>query len=144
MLFGLLIYQGCDHKRAERYIEGDLKEEPCPYLSGRTMRAAMQTLGTEWGRQLMGTDFWVNALENHVEHMGYDRIAISDVRNDNEVGFIHTRGGRVCRITRGREDRATDTHASETAVAGLTVDHCVPNDGTVADLHARIRSITGV
>ena len=52
----------------EREIEGDLKEKPCGLLAGRTPREAMQTLGTEWGRQHFGQNFWVNiAMERAVD-----------------------------------------------------------------------------
>ena len=46
----------------ERKIEGDLKEHPCPLLRGKTPRYAMQTLGDEWGRQLISADLWTESL----------------------------------------------------------------------------------
>src|SRR5262245_6513313 len=47
-------------------IEGMLKEQPCDLLCGKTPRYAMQTIGTEWGRALIGEDLWVNAWKRLV------------------------------------------------------------------------------
>ena len=35
------------------------RETPHPLLCGRTPRQALQTLGTEWGRDCIGDDVWV-------------------------------------------------------------------------------------
>ena len=40
----------------EEEINGDLKEKPCSLLLGKTPRHAMQTLGIEWGRNLIHPD----------------------------------------------------------------------------------------
>lgn len=42
----------------DQHLEGDLKEAPCDLLCGQTPRHAMVTLGTEWGRDMIGGDFW--------------------------------------------------------------------------------------
>ncbi len=44
----------------EDKIEGSLKAKPCSLLAGKTPRHAMQTLGTEWGRNCIGDGFWIN------------------------------------------------------------------------------------
>jgi len=41
-------------------LDGDLKEQETNLLCDRTPRHAMQTLGTEWGRNQIDQDFWVN------------------------------------------------------------------------------------
>ena len=45
----------------EEVFEGEGKEKPNRLLCGKSPRFAMQTLGTEWGRDLIGPDLWVNA-----------------------------------------------------------------------------------
>ena len=35
------------------------KESPHPLLCGRSPRFALQHLGTEWGRQMIGPELWV-------------------------------------------------------------------------------------
>ena len=86
----------------EREIEGDLKEKPCALLGGRTPREAMQLLGTEWGREHFGQNFWVNiGMERAVDVLDQGgRVVIDDVRFPNEAAAIRVYGGKLMRITR--------------------------------------------
>jgi hypothetical protein len=113
MLRELLIMLDCPEEELDDHIEGALKEEPCKYLDGRTPRLAMQTLGTEWGRNCMGKNFWVNLAEERVMRvLGCGgRIVFDDVRFMNEAGMIAGLGGKIVRLTgRGGID---GQHASE-------------------------------
>ncbi|MEU9859193.1 hypothetical protein AB0E19_38720, partial [Streptomyces sp. NPDC047974] len=38
--------------------DGPLKEEPLDWLNGQTPRRLMQTVGTEWGREMIDRDLW--------------------------------------------------------------------------------------
>lgn len=134
MLNALMIYQGCPAGLAYEYLEGKLKEEPCPYLGGRTPRHAMQALGQLFGREAMGPDFWLSVEENSLEDALATDVVFTDVRHQNEVDFIRARGGRTFRIERGLTN--SDKHQSETSVATLKVDGEIANTGTIADLHA--------
>jgi len=95
-------------------IEGSLKERPRAMLSGHTPRFAMQTLGTEWGRKIMGEDFWVNLWEAKVhDYLEEEYLVIADdVRFDNELQSIYRLGGHVMRIN-GVTACGTGTHESE-------------------------------
>ena len=42
------------------HLEGMNKEIETELLCNKTPRFAMQTLGTEWGRKIMGDNIWVN------------------------------------------------------------------------------------
>ena len=55
MLEALLTECGLDYAHC---FEPGLKEQPIPGLQ-RSYRELAQTLGTEWGRQLQGEDFWL-------------------------------------------------------------------------------------
>lgn len=87
----------------ERQLNGDLKEVPCPLLCGHSPRFAMQTIGTEWGRNLIGTDLWC-ALTEHslrtIEEDGHDVFVIDDIRFPNEVAMIRRLGGELWSIRR--------------------------------------------
>lgn len=130
MLRALLRYQGVPGSHIERMIEGDLKEEPSQYLSGRTPRYAMQKLGTEWGRHLMHSDFWVNIVANKIDNSSCD-IAITDVRHQNEADMIAERGGMVVRVDRPGIV-SDDTHSSETELDNIPVDITVTNNAVTA------------
>lgn len=85
-----------------REIEGDLKEVPCKLLGGKTPRHAMQTLGTEWGRNLICSNLWVNVamlgVYEVIDRGG--RVVIDDCRFDNEALAVRLAGGRIVRIHR--------------------------------------------
>ena len=51
----------------EDQVEGTGKEIPCQLLCDKTPRYAMQTLGTEWGRNIIGENIWVNLWSNKVQ-----------------------------------------------------------------------------
>jgi dephospho-CoA kinase len=51
MLRTYLEYAGVNANHIERIIDGDLKEASREVFGHRSARYAMQTLGTEWGRQ---------------------------------------------------------------------------------------------
>lgn len=141
MIRELLRYQGVDEETIERMLEGDLKEAPTKYLGGRSPRYALQTLGTEWGRDLMATDFWADILLNTSDM--FEEVVVSDVRFPNEVAKLKEAGGKVIRVIRPGVAN-NDNHPSETQIDTLPVDHEITNDGTVVDLHKRVREILDV
>lgn len=138
MLRTLLRYRGAPEAEIERMIEGDLKEEPSPFLSGRSARYAMQTLGTEWGRELMSETFWIDAAEDRLR--GKDRVVVSDVRFANEADLIRKREGSLYRIQRGAATPAVaDVHPSETEILTMPVDGVLFNTAaTPAEFRERV------
>lgn len=132
MLHSLLAYQGLDDDLIFRMLEGDLKEVDTPFLGGHSPRHAMKTLGTEWGREHMGEDFWVQIFMNSVD--GKD-VVCSDVRFPNEVEAIQERGGQVFRIS--RPGTVVDDHPSEALIDELDVDAEIENHADSAPEFAR-------
>jgi hypothetical protein len=126
---------GVDKETAERKIEGDLKEVECPFLSGKTPRYAMQTLGTEW-RNMISTTLWSDIFVQRVESgvLG-DKIVCSDYRFPHEAEALKRLGAQTYRIERaGLVDDAVSAHISESGVDKLPVGGVIPNNGTVEDL----------
>jgi len=124
MLRCLLTYQGADEALIERMVEGDLKEEPTTYLQGRTPRHAMQTLGTEWGRDMIGDNLWVDAAMNRAK---LGDTVITDVRFPNECQAVKDNGGMVFLIVPGNHGDSSDMHPSEAMIDELTVDREIVN-----------------
>lgn len=86
----------------EREIEGDLKEKPCALLGGKSPRQAMQLLGTEWGRDRIHPELWVNvamAAAAAVLDQG-GKVVIDDARFPNEIAAVRDMGGKVIRVSR--------------------------------------------
>ena len=68
--------------------DDSIKELPHKDLCNQTIRKAMQTLGTEWGRNLIGQNIWINALEKRVKSTDASVVLIPDVRFDSEAEMI--------------------------------------------------------
>jgi hypothetical protein len=130
MLRALLAYRGADEETIERMLEGDLKETPSRLLGGRTPRYAMQTLGTEWGRNLMSDTIWVDATGDRCDQE--EKVVITDVRFPNEVDFVTERDGHVYRVDRGAAP--VDMHESEALIMGLPVAMVLKNDAPDREL----------
>jgi hypothetical protein len=107
MLSALFEWLDMSDRTIKRMIEGDLKEVPVELLGGKTTRFAMQTLGTNWGRELVGEDIWVNTALARATR--YDRSVITDCRFPNEVSAIKAAGGVVVRIVRPGNTPLEDT-----------------------------------
>lgn len=102
MLRNYLASQGLHHESIEEMIEGSLKHEPLKVLNDKTPRHAMQTLGTEWGRDCMGVDFWCDAAKTQILRSVQNglSVVVDDVRFPNEAQMIHDIGGYMVRIRR--------------------------------------------
>lgn len=120
-----------DNHTIERMIEGDMKETPHPALMGKTPRHAMQTLGTEWGRNCLHGDFWVNLTQYAIQSMpAGTRIVIEDVRFDNEAAMVRSLGGKIIRME-GRGGIG-GSHPSE---QGVIPDMTCYNGGSLHETH---------
>lgn len=128
---------------SEKQIEGELKEVSCELLGGHTPRYAMQTLGTEWGRQLISTSLWVSAWKKRVEQiirLG-GKVVVDDCRFDNELLAVRALGGIAIRIERPGL-KSIGAHVSESAISDLDMP-VVKNDGDVFTLLERVIDAAG-
>jgi len=113
-------------------IEGSTKETPLPLLCNKSPRYAMQTLGTEWGRNLLGDDLWVNLWAKKVTELMFmnKHIVCDDVRFINEVQMIKGLGGKVVRLSRG----AAQQQDHKTEQQDFNVDMLLSNNGDIQDV----------
>ena len=107
-----------------------------------TMRVMQQTLGTEWGRDIIDPDCWVKLTEREFDTANTPMV-ITDVRFENEAKWIRSRGGLVCHLR--REDRTAINNASHVSEAGINIPHgddaVIDNNGTLDDLYASIEAL---
>jgi len=143
MLRAYLAYCGVAEQTIERMVEGDLKEVPNQHLQGRTPRYTMQTLGTDWGRNMMGEALWIDAFDAHIAPL--PKVAVTDMRYPNEVQHIKSLGGTTVRLDNPEHvERDGDAHSSEALVDTLKTDYLVCNDKRtmpVTALHATMQNI---
>ena len=113
-------------------IEGETKEIANTLLCGKSPRFAMQTLGTEWGRNLIGSDIWVNLWGAKVETLMSmnSSVVCDDVRFPNEVDKIQQMGVIVVRLNRAAAQQ--QTHATETQELNYNIS--LDNNGDIQDV----------
>lgn len=115
MLETLLEYQGMFEDDIINAIWDPVcKEQPLEQLSGVSPRVALQTLGTEWGRNLH-EDFWVRILMEKAKQ--YPKVVVDDVRFPNEQAYMNW----VVKINRPGLV-STDTHSSENTPVDFDVE----------------------
>lgn len=113
------------------------KETPIAWL-GRSPRALMQTLGTEWGRNLVTSDIWVRRASQTIAALPQPRlVVVTDIRFEDEAAWLRNIGGTLWHIRRAHVPRVR-AHISEAGVALAEGDLVIENNGTLDDLHRRI------
>jgi hypothetical protein len=122
------------------------KETPIPWL-GKSPRQLLQTLGTEWGRNSVHEEIWVNATMQRVAAYASQGISvcITDVRFDNEAQAVLEAGGEVWRVVRPGwrclgEGEAS--HSSEAGVSDHLVTRIIDNSGSLDDLREQLAAAT--
>jgi len=107
----------CVLGRAEvaRMRADNTKGGPLPRLGGKSLREALQTLGTEWGRQMMHEDIWVDVLLGEWAAFPHACLAIDDLRFPNEYDKCKEMGAVFVRMMPHEELRKNgwDGHESE-------------------------------
>lgn len=168
----------------EQVWEGSKKEEPDPRYPRRvrregtdpelavevpeylTPRYALQTIGTEWGRDCYPA-VWIEygltmarrilssaCLYTAKQGIQPDvmpwpsplGVVFSDCRFRNELEAIRAAGGLLVRVKRPGKDGAVGVagHASEREQQGIPddfFDHVIENDGTIADLYRAVDEV---
>ena len=121
----------------------DQKEKPLDGLSV-TPRRLMQTLGTEWGRNLIDPDLWVHALDVHLRQQPpWQSFVVADVRFPNEVAWIKENDGFLIYLERADLPPVED-HASEQGVFPSDAHVVLWNDGTIAQIQEEaLQAIAG-
>lgn len=140
--FQLESFAGPIRKMAEAIWPGFCqwdKEVPRAELHGRTPRYVLQTLGTEWGRELIHPDIWASrAIHAALTNRDAAHFVFDDVRFANEALALHRLArviGGVCRIFQvHRHDHAPkDGHPSEAGLPAAWVDGLVISAPNVED-----------
>lgn len=135
MIAGYLAYIGVPEDAIKAIVEDyRVKEMPNAYFGMKTPRYVMQTLGTEWGRDLIAPDLWVQSCLWRCANLG--KAVITDVRFPNEVAAVKNHNGVIIRIVRNAS--RVDDHASENFIDSLAVDHEISNNGTITELHEKL------
>lgn len=117
-------------------MEHPEKEHGLPEI-GRSPRQLMQTLGTEWGRNLVHPDLWIILARAaiHADWVRHMNVVVTDVRFENEADMVRKMGGVIWHIHRSGAG-TPHAHISENGVQFHTgCDIVISNNGSLQDLH---------
>jgi hypothetical protein len=108
---------------------------------GVTPRHLLQTLGTEWGRDMIHPDLWVKLVERRIVRAaaaGYDTFAICGTRFPNEAALVRRYGGEVWWVDRGPVV-VEASHRSERLLAAGDCDRVIHNTTTHDELRIAVK-----
>lgn len=131
------------------FEQRDLKEQRISWI-GRSPRWLMQTIGTEWGREMVNPNVWlnvaarrINAIKAIAEHQHVAGIVVSDIRFENEADWLRAQGGVVWHVRRPGSGLVgfDGHHASEKTIPRHENDRVIDNEATIDELHERVAEI---
>lgn len=126
------------------YIEQHKAEEaPYAYM---TWRELLQTLGTEWGRNIVHKDIWAYIALAGTTSFAPQSVVISDARFPNEIEIFTGKHGRNVGIFARHVALVRDSlgqvmdHESEKHIKQMreSADYVLENNGTLADLWSAV------
>lgn len=111
------------------------KDDPIDMIPGSpSLRYLWQTLGTEWGRNLVDQEVWLQALIGRIQ----PPVVVDDVRFKNEADFLRQHGFWIIRI---KAFGSSDDHPSESEIPDIPSHGIIHNTGNLANLHQKIDNI---
>jgi hypothetical protein len=128
----------------EQWNDREWKERVLPEF-GVSPRRLAQTLGTEWGRETVSPDLWVQLASNHyrmhvmplIKSGRIAGVVIPDIRFPNEVEWVRRWGGKVWYIDRPGV-AAVAAHKSEGALPLSSFDRVLHNTGSLDRLRLQV------
>lgn len=124
------------------------KEQVIPWL-GKSPRQLLQTLGTDWGRNLICPDVWITIAKMKAQlaiaesKWLPDRphvIAFPDLRFDNEAEMIAQEfGGHILETVRPDADTCVG-HISEAGISRRLIDRTLVNGGTLDEFREVVQA----
>lgn len=125
-------------------VDRGKKEQTIDWI-GQSPRRLLQTLGTEWGRAVVGEDIWATiCLRRAAANLraGFRLVVVPDVRFDNEARAIREAGGAILQVTRQSGCVAGEAmrHKSEGGIDPSLIDATVDNSGSMAQLRLLVKA----
>jgi len=118
------------------------KERVIPWI-GKSPRELLQLLGTEFGRNMIRDDFWIQLAMQPPTNPESTGIVYPDVRFDNEAQAVISRGGVILEVVRPGDSclaGTTQAHTSEKPLSRHLIFATIQNDGTLDDLRQAAES----
>lgn len=128
---------GMENEEIQERVEGMRKMEDIPGLQGVTTRRIMQTIGSDWGRDILYPDLWTDIAIAAVRRQlrTGQSVIVDDLRFPNEMRALECLGAFTVRVI--RPDRRLVPSAYEGQLDGEVFCATLYNDGSLSDLHAK-------
>lgn len=110
---------------------------PHPNVKPFTIRHALQRVGTDVGRNILGQGLWVHLALEGINH-NITNIVVTDVRFQNEIDYINKIGGEVWKIQRDvveNDSTVHEVHVSELHNQLTGISRTIPNNETLEDFY---------
>lgn len=118
------------------------KELPLAKFGGKSGRELAQTLGTEWGRNMVDRNLWPNIWKDKVLEClkAGEHVVVDDLRFPNENEAVKALGGMVVKIVTDRGP-GDDIHPSEAFIDSMTADYTILNTFDITQFRADLAGI---
>lgn len=131
---------------SEYWQNRENKKAPIDWLSTPdrpvSLRTILETLGTEWGRNMIQDDIWLRIADRRY---GSSQIPVvfKDLRFENECEWIESKGGLVVHIMRTNyfSHDATVVHSSNQPLQIKPSHVIIDNTGTLEDLENNVTKL---
>lgn len=109
-------------------------------LENTSLRKLYQTLGTDWGRNMIGKDIWITQARRQLAKLAGFDVVFSDVRFENEAEFIRQQGGTIIHVDRNTAKAVRDHSSEDGALMHPSDDMVILNDSTLPVLYDKTRA----
>lgn len=128
-------------------FDDDQKDEVIDWI-GKSPRQLAQTLGTEWGRELISPSLWIDVLDNKLDRLAEWKpglkVVVPDVRFEaggdvdqgDEAQYVRE-FGELWHIQRPGCAKV-NAHVSEAGIKPAAGEATIVNDGTLPALYAQV------
>lgn len=111
----------------------EAKDKMLPHMDV-SIREMFQTLGTDWGRNMIDEDIWVNMVSEQIaQYSDNVDIVVTDCRFENEAALIREKGGIVAHIY--RPDVPQMDHESEAGIEFEPTDYTLLNKSSKREFY---------
>lgn len=142
MLATMLTFTGMTRDEAHAYVWNERNKALILPGLKPTLRHALQTLGTEWGRDNMQHDLWLKLAELQLDSAVHARWVCDDMRFPNEAQMLFDHRAQLWRINRVGALKVRP-HPSEGQLDGHEFHHIIWNDNGLDELKKKVDEILG-
>lgn len=122
------------------------KEATIPGIE-KSPRELAQIIGTDCIRKMIGEDTWIHIMARRYAvfcKTGLKRMAITDVRFENEAEWVRSNGGSIIHIVRTGVNWDPEGHPSEHGIEIRDDDLILTNTGSVEEFEQKTLDLVAV